>query len=116
MLTTLAGSRSTGMNTKHSSPARAAYAATALARLPVEAQAMVSNPLARAQLIATDTTRSLKELVGFMLSFFRYRFRRPSSAPSRSALPRSVNSAPRLPSGVAARVGTRSPYPHDEAR
>src|SRR6266851_349122 len=71
MLTTFAGSRSTGMNTKHSRPARAEYAATALARLPVEAHAMVSKPCARAQLIATDTTRSLKELVGFMLSFFR---------------------------------------------
>jgi len=38
---TLAGSRSTGMKTKHSSPARAAYAATALARFPVEAHAIV---------------------------------------------------------------------------
>src|SRR6266853_823302 len=71
MAATFAGSRSTGMNTKHSRPARAAYAATALARLPVDAHAMVSNPCARAQLIATDTTRSLKELVGFMLSFFK---------------------------------------------
>jgi len=58
------------MNTKHSSPPRR-IRATELARLPVEAQAMVSKPFDRAQLIATDTTRSLKELVGFMLSFFR---------------------------------------------
>src|SRR5258708_14375721 len=71
MLATVAGSRSTGMKTKHSSPARAAYAATALARFPVDAHAIVSKPLARAQLMATDTTRSLNELVGFMLSFFR---------------------------------------------
>src|SRR5258708_4086074 len=71
MLATFAGSRSTGMKTKHSSPARAAYAATALARFPVDAHAIVSKPLARAQLMATDTTRSLNELVGFMLSFFR---------------------------------------------
>ena len=71
MLTIFAGSRSTGMNTKHSSPARAAYAATELARLPVDAHAMVSKPFALAQLMATDTTRSLKELVGFMLSFLR---------------------------------------------
>jgi len=42
-----------------------------LARFPVEAQAMVSMPLARAQVTATDTTRSLKELVGFMVSFLR---------------------------------------------
>jgi len=32
---------------------------------------MVSKPCASAQEIATDTTRSLNELVGFMLSFFR---------------------------------------------
>src|ERR1700738_1861668 len=68
---TFAGSRSVGMKTKHSSPARAAYAATALARLPVERHAIVANPFARAQLIAPDTTRSLNELVGFMLSFLR---------------------------------------------
>src|SRR3989454_7385310 len=71
MLATFAGSRSTGMKTKHSRPARAAYAATALARFPVEAHAIVSKPCARAQLMATETTRSLNELVGFMLSFFR---------------------------------------------
>src|SRR6516162_3077991 len=71
MAATFAGSRSTGMKTKQSSPARAAYAATALARLPVEAQAIVSNPFARAHEIATETTRSLNELVGFMLSFLR---------------------------------------------
>ena len=32
---------------------------------------MVSKPCARAQETATETTRSLKELVGFMVSFFR---------------------------------------------
>ena len=38
---------------------------------PDHAHAIVSKPFARAQLIATETTRSLNELVGFMLSFFR---------------------------------------------
>jgi len=59
------------MKTKASRPARAEYAATALARFPVEAQPIVSKPLARAQEMATDTTRSLNELVGFIESFFR---------------------------------------------
>ena len=43
---------------------RAACAATELARLPVEAQAMRSKPSSRAAVIATDTTRSLNEWVG----------------------------------------------------
>src|SRR5262252_732656 len=68
MLTIFWGSRSNGMNTKQSSPARAEYAATAFARLPVDAHAIVSKPCDRAQLIATETTRSLNEFVGFMLS------------------------------------------------
>ena len=45
-------------------PARAAAAATALARLPVEAQPMVSRPSAAAAFTAVATTRSLKESVG----------------------------------------------------
>src|SRR5712692_6134380 len=106
MLTTFCGSRSTGMNTKHSSPARAEYAATALARFPVDAHAMVSKPCERAQLIATDTTRSLNELVGFMLSFFRYRWRTPSSRPGRSALTRGLNPLRRVTPGVEAAHGT----------
>src|SRR2546430_201565 len=84
---------SSGTNTQPPtppSPARAAYAATELARLPVEAQPIVSKPWARAHDTATDTTRSLNELVGFMLSFLTYRLRRPSSAPSRSALTSGV--------------------------
>src|SRR6202171_4620996 len=112
MLTSLAGSRATGMNTKHSRPARAAYAATALARLPVDAHAIVSKPFDRAQLIATDTTRSLNEFVGFMLSFFRYRFRSPSSAPSRSAFTSGVIPSPSVTTGVDSSTGSRSRYRH----
>ena len=108
MLTTFCGSRSTGMNTKHSRPARAEYAATALARFPVDAHAIVSKPCERAQLIATDTTRSLNELVGFMLSFFRYRLRRPSSWPRRSALTSGVNPSPSVTTGVESSTGSRS--------
>ena len=40
-------------------PARAACAATAVARLPVEAHDTVLKPNSRALLIATETTRSL---------------------------------------------------------
>ena len=45
-------------------PARAAAAATALARLPVEGQANTWSPSSRAADRATATTRSLKECVG----------------------------------------------------
>ncbi len=69
--TSFSGSVSSGTKTQQSMPARAAYAATELARLPVDAQPIVSNPCALAHDTATDTTRSLNELVGFMLSFFR---------------------------------------------
>src|SRR5205807_1387617 len=44
--------------------APAEWAATELARLPVEAQAMVSNPNSRALVMATATTRSLNDKVG----------------------------------------------------
>src|SRR5436190_1612274 len=49
------------MNTKDSRPAAAACAATALARFPVDAHAIVPNPSSRARASATETTRSLNE-------------------------------------------------------
>ncbi len=52
------------MNTTAGRPAAAAWAATELARLPVEAHATVSSPSSRALLTATETTRSLKDQVG----------------------------------------------------
>ena len=57
------------MKTQAFMPARAAWAATLFARLPVEAQASVSNPNSRASLVATETTRSLNDQVGFWQSF-----------------------------------------------
>src|SRR3989337_817686 len=45
-------------------PARAAGADTEFARLPVDAQAAVSNPNSFALVMATATTRSLNESVG----------------------------------------------------
>src|SRR5467141_3100587 len=54
-------------------PARAACAATAFARLPVDAHPMVSSPKAAAALIAAATTRSLKESDGWdTVSFFTH--------------------------------------------
>ena len=50
-------------------PARAAWAATEFARLPVEAQASVSKPNSSAFVLATATTRSLNDQVGFTQSF-----------------------------------------------
>src|SRR2546429_9924386 len=55
------------------SPARAACAATAFARLPVDAQPIVSSPNAAAALIAAATPRSLKESDGGdTVSFFTH--------------------------------------------
>src|SRR5437763_6877407 len=52
------------MKTIDGTPARAEWAATEFARLPVEAQANRVNPRPRAAVSATDTTRSLNECVG----------------------------------------------------
>ena len=53
-------------------PSAAPCAATALARLPVEAQASVSKPSSRARVAATETTRSLNECVGLAASFLTH--------------------------------------------
>jgi hypothetical protein len=78
-------SRFDGMKTKDCIPSAAAWAATALARLPVEAQARTSKPRSRAQADATETTRSLKECVGFAASFLTQTSRRPRRSARRSA-------------------------------
>ena len=62
------GSRFDGTNTALRMPARAAAAATALARLPVDGQASTLKPSSRAAASATATTRSLNEWVGLPLS------------------------------------------------
>src|SRR6266404_9632374 len=68
-------SRSAGMKIQHLNPLRAAWAAVALARFPVEEHETVSNPKARALASATATTRSLKLRVGRQTaSFFKKRF------------------------------------------
>ena len=73
------------MKTMARIPARAACAETALARLPVDAQASVSNPSWRARLLATATTRSLKDHEGLQVSFLIQSSRIPSSRARLSA-------------------------------
>ncbi len=97
------------MNTKLRSPACAACAATALARLPVDAHAATLNPNSSAFDNATDVTRSLNEFVGLTVSFFTHTSPRPSSAASRSARTRGVNPAPRSTAGFRS-LGSRSAY------
>src|SRR6476646_7321928 len=65
-----AGSRSAGMKIQHLRPLRAAWAAVAFARLPVEEQETVSNPKDLALASATATTRSLKLSVGRQTASF----------------------------------------------
>ena len=74
------------MKTMEGTPARAACAATELARLPVEAQAKRVKPSPRAAVSATETTRSLNEWVGLAESSLTHRgARSPSSAARMSA-------------------------------
>src|SRR3989454_10568422 len=74
------------------SPARAACAATALARLPVDAQPMVSSPNAAAALIAAATTRSLNESEGWQtVSFLTQALATPRRRASAGAATRGVN-------------------------
>src|SRR6185369_3547783 len=75
-----------GMNTHASSPARAAAAVTAPARLPVEEQESVWKPKLRAASTAMATTRSLNEWVGLPESSLTYRDLRPSARPRFPAL------------------------------
>src|SRR5258708_37120742 len=85
------------MKIQHLNPLRAACAAVALARFPVEEQETVSKPNARALASATATTRSLKLKVGRQTaSFFTYRFLAPSSRPRRGAAMNGVNPTGRL--------------------
>ena len=74
------------MKTIDGTPARAACAATELARLPVEAQAKRVKPSPRAAVSAIETTRSLNEWVGLALSSLTYSGAvKPSSAASPGA-------------------------------
>src|SRR5271166_6288895 len=73
------------MKTYDSRPSAAPWAATEFARLPVEAQAIVSKPSSRARVTATETTRSLNECVGLAASFLTHTSCRPRRSASLSA-------------------------------
>src|SRR5262249_60184402 len=81
----LPDSRSAGTNTTDGTPAAAEWAATELARLPVDAQANRSNPSWRAAVSATVTTRSLNESVGLDESSFTHSRRMTGAAALRPA-------------------------------
>ncbi len=84
------GSRSAGTSTTDRMPARAAAAATALARLPVEGQASTLKPSSLAAARATATTRSLNECVGLPRSSLIHSVRMPSAWARLSARIRRV--------------------------
>src|SRR5579871_1208515 len=87
----LAGSRSAGIKTHALKPRRAACAATAFARFPVEEQLTISKPKFFACDKATATTRSLKLRVGKQTaSFLMYRDLVLNLSPRLEALTKGV--------------------------
>src|SRR4051812_2809230 len=97
------------MKTTERIPALAAAAATALARLPVEAQESTEKPSDLAADAATATTRSLNEWVGLPLSSLTHSVFMPSSRARLSARSRRVPPTCRSTVGVA---GSRPEYRH----
>src|SRR5215472_4243947 len=92
------------MKTQALNPWRAAWAATALARLPVEEQLTTSKPKFRAWVRATATTRSLKLRVGKQTeSFLRYSDFARSLSPRREAFTSGVKPTGREASWVSGR-------------
>ncbi len=89
------------MNTTLWSPATAAAAAVAPARLPVEAQARVSKPNSTARAAAMATTRSLNERVGLRLSSLSQIVATPRALARRSARTSAVPPTARPRAGGA---------------
>src|SRR6185295_13015634 len=109
----LPASRLSGMKTQHSSPRRAACAATLLARLPVDAHAKTLNPSSTQRVAATETTRSLYEKVGWLTeSSLMYSSSIPSSFASRSAFTSGVN--PELKPVFGSSTANSSRYRHND--
>ena len=100
------------MKTMLGAPARAACAATELARLPVEAQAKRLKPSPRAAVRATETTRSLNEWVGLAESSLTYSGAvRPTAAARAGAATSGVMPGSRLTRASASwPVGSRAAY------
>ena len=83
--TTLACSSTGNLANAVAARAAAAWAATAFARLPVDAHAIVWKPSSFARASATATTRSLNECVGLAVSSLRWSSPTPSASASRGA-------------------------------
>src|SRR5215472_9058859 len=92
------------MKTQALNPPRAACAATALARLPVDEQLTISKPKFRAWVRATATTRSLKLRVGKQTeSFLRYSDLARRVSPRREAFTSGVKPTGKEESQVSGR-------------
>ena len=88
--------------------ASAAWAATEFARFPVEAHATVSKPNSLALPMATATTRSLNDQVGWQTESFLMKISRtPSSSARFRARTRGVNPT-WWPTGGSPSRGSRS--------
>ena len=87
---------SRGMKTLAARPARAAYAAAALAALPADGTETVVAPSRRATVTAADRPRALKELVGLADSSLMKSRSTPTAAPSRRARTSGVKPSPRV--------------------
>src|SRR5713101_7397261 len=92
--------------------ASAAWAATELARFPVEAHATVSKPNYRALVTATATTRSLNDHDGWQTeSFLTQTSRQPSSSARLRARMSGVKPT-WCPTAMSPSIGSRSLYRH----
>src|SRR5260370_39307313 len=102
------------MKIQDSRPARAAWAATAFARFPVDAQPTVRIPSATAALSAVATTRSLNEREGCeTASFFTQSRLTLKVLASRGDSNNGVNPVSRETRG-SPRIGRNSRYRHSD--
>ena len=96
------------MKTWASTPARAAYAATAPPALPADGMVNPVAPSSTAFDTAADSPRALNEAVGLTPSSLISRLEQPSRAPRRSARAIGVNPSPRLITPAGLRTGISS--------
>src|SRR5450759_383150 len=97
-----------GRTTITSSPATAPYAAAEAEVFPAEAQITACAPSSTALEMAMTMPRSLNEPVGFVPSYFTYRFGTPMRLAMWSIRPSGVKPSPRVMIGVASVTGRNS--------
>src|SRR5262249_62196409 len=90
----------------------AAWAATELARLPVDAHATVSKPNSRAFVTATETTRSLNDHVGWQTESFLIQISRQPSSSARFRARISGVKPTWGPTATSSSTGSRPSYSH----